>query len=167
MSDSRYMPHFKDCIGAIDGVNVQALISPCDQVPYIGRKGIPNQNEMAICNFDVQFTFACAYWEGSAHDSRVFLSALCDSQSKFSKPPYGKYYLVDVGYPQMKGFLGPYKGERYRIPHFRRGEEPTGHNEIFNHAHSSLRSIIEGTFGVWKKNGEFYVICQVILSKSE
>ncbi|KAK2642537.1 hypothetical protein Ddye_024300 [Dipteronia dyeriana] len=24
-----------------------------------------------------------------------------------------KYYLVDVGYPQMKGYLGPYKGESY------------------------------------------------------
>ncbi|KAK2639852.1 hypothetical protein Ddye_027647 [Dipteronia dyeriana] len=31
LSDSRYMPHFKDCIGAIDGVHVQASISPCDQ----------------------------------------------------------------------------------------------------------------------------------------
>ena len=39
----------------------------------------------------------------------------------------GKYYLVDAGYPQMKGFLGPYKGERYHLSHFRKGEEPTGH----------------------------------------
>ncbi|KAK2642093.1 hypothetical protein Ddye_023856 [Dipteronia dyeriana] len=136
-----------DCIGAIDGVHVQASISPCDQVPYIGRKGIPTQNVMAICNFDMQFTFACAGWEDSAHDSRVFLSALRDPQSNFPKPPNGKYYLVDTGYPHMKGFLGPYKGEIYHIPHFHRGEEPTGHKEIFNHAHSSLRSIIERTFG--------------------
>ncbi|KAK2652888.1 hypothetical protein Ddye_012744, partial [Dipteronia dyeriana] len=147
LSDSRYMPHFKDCIGAIDGVHVQASISPCDQVPYIGRKGIPTQNVMAICNFDMQFTFACVGWEGSAHNSRVFLSALRDPQSNFPKPPNGKYYLVDAGYPQMKGFLGPYKRERYHIPHFRRGEEQTGHKEIFNHTHSSLRSIIERTFG--------------------
>ncbi|KAK3195372.1 hypothetical protein Dsin_026682 [Dipteronia sinensis] len=40
LSDSRYMPHFKDCIGVIDDVYVQASISLCDQVPYIGRKGI-------------------------------------------------------------------------------------------------------------------------------
>ncbi|TXG61007.1 hypothetical protein EZV62_012370 [Acer yangbiense] len=50
----------------------------------------------------------------------------------------------------MKGFLGPYKGERYHLSHFRRGEEPTCHKEIFNHAHSSLSSIIERTFGLWK-----------------
>jgi hypothetical protein len=25
----------------------------------------------------------------------------------------GKYYLVDAGYPNKYGYLGPYKGERY------------------------------------------------------
>ncbi|KAK3218245.1 hypothetical protein Dsin_012215 [Dipteronia sinensis] len=90
LSDSRYMPHFKDCIGAIDGVHVQASISPCDQVPYIEIKGIPTQNVISICNFDMQFTFACAEWEGSAHDSRVLLTALRDPQSNFPKPPNGQ-----------------------------------------------------------------------------
>ncbi|XP_050374593.1 uncharacterized protein LOC126792153 [Argentina anserina] len=59
-SDGRYMPHFKDCIGAIDGVHVQAVVSPKDVVPYIGRKGSLTQNVMAECNFDMQFTFVCA-----------------------------------------------------------------------------------------------------------
>ncbi|CAN6586591.1 unnamed protein product [Malus baccata var. baccata] len=36
-----------DCIGAIDGVHVEASIPHLDQVPYIGRKGIPTQNVMA------------------------------------------------------------------------------------------------------------------------
>ena len=63
----------------------------------------------------------------------------------------GKYYLVDTGYPQMRGYLGPYKGERYHLSNFRRGVQPMGHKEVFNHAHSSLRSVIERTFGVWKK----------------
>ena len=38
----------------------------------------------------------------------------------------GKYYLVDAGYPQMKGYLGPYKGERYHLPDFQRGRQPSG-----------------------------------------
>ncbi|CAL8134875.1 unnamed protein product [Prunus armeniaca] len=151
LRDSRYMPHFKDCIGAIDGVHVKALIPPEDQVPYIGRKGIPTQNIMAACNFDMQFIFACAGWEGTAHDTRVFLSALRNNALNFPKPPNGKYYLVDAGYPQMSGYLGPYKGERYHLPDFRRGTQPTGSREVFNHVHSSLRSVIERTFGVWKK----------------
>ncbi|PPD67244.1 hypothetical protein GOBAR_DD35878 [Gossypium barbadense] len=58
--DTRYWPHFKDCIGAINGTHIKACISPSYQIPYTGRKG--------------------------------------------------KYYLVDSGYPQMAGFLGPYRG---------------------------------------------------------
>ncbi|CAL9001681.1 unnamed protein product [Prunus brigantina] len=69
----------------------------------------------------------------------------------FPKPPSGKCYLVDAGYPQMRGYLGPYKGERYHLPDFRRGSQPTGYKEVFNHVHSSLRSVIKRTFGVWKK----------------
>ena len=62
----------------------------------------------------------------------------------------GKYYLVDAGYPHMKGYLWHYKGERYHLPDYRRGSQPRGKNEIFNHAHSSLRCTIERTFGIWK-----------------
>ena len=62
----------------------------------------------------------------------------------------GKYYLVDAGYPQMSGYLGPYKGERYHLPDFRRGSSPKGKKEIFNHRHSSLRCTIERTFAVLK-----------------
>ncbi|CAL2247297.1 unnamed protein product [Prunus armeniaca] len=32
LRDSRYMPHFKDCIGAIDDVHVKASMPPEDQV---------------------------------------------------------------------------------------------------------------------------------------
>ena len=50
----------------------------------------------------------------------------------------------------MTGYLGPYKGERYHLPDFRRGSQPRGKKEIFNHAHSSLICTIKRTFGVWK-----------------
>ncbi|XP_062080978.1 uncharacterized protein LOC133785779 [Humulus lupulus] len=129
LKDSRYMPHFKNCIGAIDGVHVNAIIPPEDQVPFVGRKGIPTQNVMAICNFDMQFIYAYAGWEGSAHDTRIFYTTLRDSTSNFPKPPQGKYYLVDAGYPQITGFLGPYKGQRYHLPQFQRGSKPTGYKE--------------------------------------
>jgi hypothetical protein len=58
---------------------------------------------------------------------------------------------VDAGYPNMKGYLSPYKGERYHIPDFRDGSQAQGIREVFNHAHSSLRNVIERTIGVWKK----------------
>ena len=62
----------------------------------------------------------------------------------------GKYYLVDAGYPNRKGYLAPYKGQKYHLPEFRRGRQPSGKYEVFNHAHSSLRNVIERSFGVLK-----------------
>ena len=57
---------------------------------------------------------------------------------------------MDAGYSNTKGYLAPYKGERYHIPDFRGRSLPQGIEEIFNHAHSSLRNVIERTIGVWK-----------------
>ena len=48
------------------------------------------------------------------------------------------------------GFLAPYKGERYHIPDFQRGSQLHCPEERFNYLNSSLRSVIERTFGVWK-----------------
>ena len=56
--------------------------------------------------------------------------------------------MVDVGYPQITGYLGPYKNTRYHLSDFERAGAPKGRKEIFNRAHSSLRSCIERTFGV-------------------
>lgn len=68
-----------------------------------------------------------------------------------------KYYVVDAGYPNTRGYLAPYKGNdiRYHVPDFRRGQTsvqraPKGKKETFNYYHSSLRNVIERTFGVWK-----------------
>ncbi|KAL5553415.1 hypothetical protein UlMin_040816 [Ulmus minor] len=87
LNDSRYMPHFKYCIDAIDGVHVQARITPQNQVPFIGRKGTPTQNIMVVCNFDMQFIYALVGWEDNAHDAQIFLSALRDQGANFPKPP--------------------------------------------------------------------------------
>lgn len=81
--------YMQNCIGAIDGVHVYASLPPRDQIPYIGRKGLPTQNILAVCNFDMQFTFACAGWEGTAHDTRIFLSSRRNDAVKFPKPPEG------------------------------------------------------------------------------
>ncbi|KAK8914508.1 hypothetical protein KSP39_PZI023824 [Platanthera zijinensis] len=85
--DPRYMPFFKDCVGVIDGTHVDARILVEDQVRYIGWHGTMTQNVMAVCDFNMCFTFALAGWEGSAHDSRIFARALTDDRLHFSHPP--------------------------------------------------------------------------------
>ncbi|RZB57082.1 hypothetical protein D0Y65_045959 [Glycine soja] len=65
-----------------------------------------------------------------------------------SSYPSGKYYLVDVGYPTPIGYIGPYRCECYHLLEFRRSSDFANYNEVFNYYHSSLRSIIDITFGV-------------------
>ncbi|XP_035831677.1 putative nuclease HARBI1 isoform X2 [Helianthus annuus] len=156
LHNSRHYPMFKDCIGAIDGTHVKASVQEHEQAKYIGRKGYATRNIMAACDFNMCFTFAWAGWEGTAHDTRIFLEALRKPEVKFPRPT-DKYYVVDVGYPNTRGYLAPYNGNdvRYHIPDFRRGQTaaqraPKGLKETFNYYHSSLRNVIERTFGVWK-----------------
>ncbi|KAK2653429.1 hypothetical protein Ddye_013285 [Dipteronia dyeriana] len=94
---------------ALGGTHVSVSLPVDEQIPYIGRKGFPTQNIMVVCGFDMLFTFVWPGWEGSAHDTRIFLEALRNTVFKFPIPPDDKYYLVDVGYPNMKGYLAPYK----------------------------------------------------------
>ena len=50
----------------------------------------------------------------------------------------------------MKIFLAPYKGDRYHLSEFCSSGLLRNSQETFNFTHSSLRSVIEHTFGVWK-----------------
>uniref|UniRef100_A0A1S4DC76 Nuclease HARBI1 n=1 Tax=Nicotiana tabacum TaxID=4097 RepID=A0A1S4DC76_TOBAC len=155
--NQRYLPFFKDCIGALDGTHVKARLPQGQEIPYIGRKCYPNQNILDVVDFNICFTFAWAEWEGAAHDNRIFGEALRRPELNFSHPSGDKYYLVDAGYSHIKGYMAPYKGDnvRYHLPEFRRGatrqlRAPNGHKEMFNYLHSSCRNIVERTFGVWK-----------------
>lgn len=43
---------------------------------FRGRKGVTTQNVMAAVDFDLEFTFVLAGWEGSAHDATILADAL-------------------------------------------------------------------------------------------
>ncbi|KAF7839707.1 putative nuclease HARBI1 [Senna tora] len=149
-NDDRYWPYFKDCIGAIDYTHVPCIVPSQEQIKYIGRKGVTFQNIMAVCDWDMCFTFVWPRWEGTAHDYRIFDQAIRRQDLNFPHPPpLDKYYLVDSGYPTTTEFLGPYKGDRYHLPDFRRATDFRNPNEVFNYYHSSLRCTIE-KFRVWK-----------------
>ncbi|XP_019059555.1 PREDICTED: uncharacterized protein LOC109117196 [Tarenaya hassleriana] len=73
-----------------------------------------------------------------------------EGNHNFPIPPVGKYYLGDSGYALRPGFLTPYRGERYHPDQYSTSRQPTSYKEMFNKKHSSLRSVIERTFGIWK-----------------
>ena len=77
----------------------------------------------------------------------------------------GKYCLVDSGYPNEYGFLGPYSFQRYLLQEFRRRGQPQTREEIFNRMHSSLRCVINEHLEFGKKDGEFYRICHPLITR--
>ncbi|TYK11643.1 L10-interacting MYB domain-containing protein-like [Cucumis melo var. makuwa] len=54
----------------------------------------------------------------------------------FSHPP------KDSGYPQTKGYLGPYRGEQYHLADFRRGSQPKDMKEVKIVASMALHNFI-------------------------
>ncbi|XP_031126993.1 protein ALP1-like [Ipomoea triloba] len=148
ISNPRFYPYFKDCLGAIDGTHIRASVPLDVQGRFRGRKGGTTQNVFAAVTFDLRFCYVLARWEGSAHDSRVLNDAL--TRPNRFKIPEGKYYLGDAGYGIRNGILTPYRGVRYHLKEFS-GHRPENKKELFNLRHSSLRTTIERVFGILKK----------------
>ncbi|KAL5553936.1 hypothetical protein UlMin_041337 [Ulmus minor] len=93
---------------------------------------------MCIVDADLQAAFrnrkgfTMAGWEGSVHDARVLRDAQCDQSFRFPHPP-----------------AAPYRGTNYHLRN-RRRQGGDLKNERFNYCHSSLRNVMERTFGIWK-----------------
>ena len=75
LKQPRFWPHFKDVVGAIDRTHIPVIVAEQDRQKYTNRKGYTSQNVLAICDFDMRFTFAVAGWAGSVHDTRVWTDA--------------------------------------------------------------------------------------------
>ncbi|XP_031402089.1 uncharacterized protein LOC116211730 isoform X1 [Punica granatum] len=149
LRSNRYNPYFKDCIGVVDGMHIPAHVPAKDQSRFRNKKGFLSQNVLAACTFDLQFIFIYPGWEGSVPDSRMLRAVLDDPDQKFPPIPKGKFYLVDMGYVNMEGFLAPYPGIRYYPYEYRGANQlPRNVKELFNHRHSSLRNVIQKSFEV-------------------
>ena len=93
VKEDRLWPHFKGAIGAIDGSHVEVIVPNDEVVNYTNRHGYTSQNVLAICDFDMRFTFVVPGWAGSAHDTQILNHALANFPS-FPVPPKGKYLHV-------------------------------------------------------------------------
>jgi hypothetical protein len=75
---------------------VRVVVPSSKVLQHTGRHGYTTQNVLAICDFDMRFTFVVAGWPGSVHDMRVFNDALRKYGDKFPHPPPGKYIYYKV-----------------------------------------------------------------------
>ena len=136
---------FQDCIGAIDGAHVTARVPRSQAAAYRGRKHYTSQNVLATVDFDLEFTYVLAGWEGSAHDANI----LSDSMSRHDGINIldGKFYLGDDGYACRTGVLSPFRKTKYHLNEFSCRNYPRTPQELFNLGHSSLRVTVEWAFG--------------------
>jgi DDE superfamily endonuclease len=139
---------FIRCLGALDGCHVDAVVGEEMIARFRNRKKGVSQNVLGVCDFDMIFSYVLAGWEGSAHDGRV----LADAATKHLPLPADRYYLGDAGYALSRFVLTPYRGVRYHLQEWASGNQrPQNKEELFNLRHSSLRNVIERSFGVVKK----------------
>jgi hypothetical protein len=68
-------PAFKNCVGALDGSHFLLYVLADQQRRFCNRYGDLTQNVLAVVDFDMNFTYVLAGWEGSAHDGRVIRDA--------------------------------------------------------------------------------------------
>ncbi|XP_054793325.1 protein ALP1-like isoform X1 [Prosopis cineraria] len=160
-SDERWK-WFKNCLGALDGTHIKLRVPSLDKARYRNRKGEITTNVLGVCSQDGFFIYVLPGWEGSAADGRVLRDAI--SRRNGLRVPQGHYYLVDAGYTNCKGFLAPYRGQRYHLSEWREGRHPRSAQECFNMRHSSARNVIERCFGILKlrwailRSASFYPI---------
>ena len=79
----------QDSIGVIDGMHVPAHQPAKDQSRFRNKKGVLSQNILAVCTFDLQFTFIYPGGEGSVADSRLSRAVLDDPDQNFPSIPEG------------------------------------------------------------------------------
>ncbi|XP_028051114.1 uncharacterized protein LOC114255783 [Camellia sinensis] len=101
-----------DCVGAIDGTLVDAWVSALRQNIFRGRKSTVSQNVLAVCDFDMLFTFINSRWDDSAHDNVVLVDSITRVDLQFPHPPNDMdpfFMEVDnemVAKVEANGFVG-------------------------------------------------------------
>ncbi|KAF7821310.1 protein ALP1-like [Senna tora] len=122
-STDEWWKWFKGCLGAIDGTHIRMRVPAEEQGKYRNRKGEITTNVL-----------------GDAIERDDGL-----------KVAHDQYYLVDAGFTNCRGFLAPYRGQRYHLNTWRQDRHLTSPEECFNMRHSSARNVIERCFGMLKK----------------
>lgn len=83
----------QDCIGAIERIHMWAVLPLLKQIDFIGRKGVPTQNVLVTCDFNLCFTFVLSRSKGTTYDSHILAQAMRSLNIHFPQPTVGKYYL--------------------------------------------------------------------------
>ncbi|MFQ6667272.1 hypothetical protein Gotur_033348 [Gossypium turneri] len=85
---------FKNCFGALDGIQIKIRVPTVGKPRYRTRKGDIATNMSGVCTPDMHFVYVLPSWEASVADGRVLRDAI--SRRHGLKVPHGKVQ-IDAG----------------------------------------------------------------------
>ena len=129
---------FPGVLGVIDGTHIQIRTPAVHGAVYVNRKGNHSINVQVVCDALQNITSVCANFPGSSHDTYILDNSVLPAIFGRDPPPDG-WLLGDNGYPQKTWLMVPYLGPR------------TMREFQFNQKQTSVRGVIERTFGVLKQ----------------
>jgi hypothetical protein len=95
IQEHKFWPHFRNCIGAIDGTHIEVTVSLSEQAVHINRHRYCSQNVMTVCDFDMRFIFVVVGWPESAHDTHIWWDTLLNKYKEvFPHPPEGTHTWI-------------------------------------------------------------------------
>lgn len=83
----QYSPLFDGCIGALDCTHIPVKVNRKLREYFLNRKGMTSQNVLAICDFDMMYTYVGVGMAGAAHDMAVLKKGW--ETSNYPHPPQG------------------------------------------------------------------------------
>ena len=110
-NNPKLYPFFKDCQGAIDKTYIDVFVPKDAVVRYHNCKGGLSQNVLAVCIFNLQFSYVFPDWEGSATDGSVFDNA-CQESLAISP---SIYLLANAGFLTCDALMILYKRDQYHL----------------------------------------------------
>lgn len=63
LRNKKYYPSLKDCIFAINGIHIPAVVTAEKAIPYTSGRKNDCIHVMAACSFDMHFTWMSPGWE--------------------------------------------------------------------------------------------------------
>lgn len=130
---------FPRVIGAVDCTHIRICNPGGNNAEnFRNRKGYFSLNTQAVCNANYEIIDIVARWPGGSHDSNIFDNSRI--RMRFEAGEMGRYLLLgDSGYPVRPYLITPLNNPQ------------TPAERLFNHSQIRTRTVVERTFGIWKR----------------
>lgn len=159
-ADFKTKLNFPNCVGAVDGKHIQIVCPDRSGSMYFNYLKYFSTNLLAVCDAHKNFTYVDVCGYGSQSDGGVLFHStlgkrLCTNDLNLPQPTplpntttsFPFFIIGDSGFPLMPHLLTPYFGNYLDLSDVEAN---------FNEELSSVRKLIENTFGIMVKRWQIF-----------